>query len=283
MAKQTMRKKGELQYLVLIDIVHIAIILGLLIFFMKDIREDTFFAQSYMARDIALTMESAQGPGIMNLTYNQMILGEFSYYSKENRVHLFREDKERSVYYPYYRNNLTKFIFNDMKNPQEIHILSCYGDMAVTAKGQGCLQSCPKPAGDPASLVLVNLNSARLTDAEAMLKMAHSDKVIDTLLSIQTVSAGAHRKEQAEDVSKSTVLAVKSGDSSRVRFAAGDADAEAMACSIAAAFALRGIDIPKAPMMPETYPRAVFVELDTGIEAAEAAVAINGGLESYYG
>lgn len=112
-----MQKRGQVSYIMIIEIVLLAFITAAFFYYHKDVQEDKLFEKAYAVRDMALLLETSQAvPGDIEIYYSQphFDIGEYNYLLKDNLLRIYEgKNYLYSVNYPFFLDNQLNQIIKD--------------------------------------------------------------------------------------------------------------------------------------------------------------------------
>ena len=123
MHKKRAGKRGfELSLWVLIETLIAAVVIVIVFQFITGVRDDTLFEQRYMARDIALLMDSVSSvPGDVYYTYESRGLSDYDYIFSGNTIRVTKPGEEIGGSYVFYYDNSHALDMGAVESPNMLY------------------------------------------------------------------------------------------------------------------------------------------------------------------
>jgi hypothetical protein len=293
-------KSGESSAVGFIVIIEVILIITLTIAFgafYLDVKENTLFAKSHVARDISLLMETAQSvPGDVEVYYSEQgfDVGQFNYRFDMNLVQIYDEDPLYSIMYPYYLDTRWEDSFEDyefsvpqgfvISNVKDSFIIREYGTMDMDAPDQiTCPGIVSTKLGRGSFVVVV------VEDTNTVL-----DGIADYFIDYERLTYDKKQKSisYVEETSN-LVLVLDVGKGDDVSIHVGDEQSEKIGClignSIASVFSdvdLEEVQLSTDNVLTTNIETGLAVRLIIGEEiltdASSLGSLIVDGVEQYY-
>ncbi len=289
-----MQKRGQLiSYHVLIELVLLIFIASAFFYFHKTVQENTVFEKSYVARDVALLMEtsqSAQGDVVVYYSQPEFDVGKYNYDFSDNLFRVYESNVLSSIYYPYYLDKTLTAPLPAFEHPAAFVISKLYPIFEIkefaSLKEEKVSLTCP----DYASTKKQQLSMAIMADADTAELQTY-------LLNNPTIPFAKKYKDPVEDTNVVIIFSSDSGKSISAYYpSTDDGQSEKIACLLAKN--IFNEIIAKIPGATVEYPdtssldtlqinkNGIAVHIVIGDELlSESTViktALKTGLEEYY-
>ena len=290
-----MQKRGEikLNYEVLIELVLLIVITSAFFYFHKTVQENTVFEKSYVARDIALLMETSQSvPGDVTAYYSQpeFDVGKYNYDFSDNLFKVYEQNILSSIYYPFYLDKTLTAPLPAFEHPAAFVITKLHRVFEIKEFGSITQKNPALTCPEYASTKKQQFSLAVVTDADTAQLQSY-------LLNNPTILFAKKYKEPTEETNLVIIFSSESGKTIQAYYSnTDDGQSEKMACILAnAIFNSITTKISEASVeYPETSSDDTLLLNKNGIavqivigkdlltESTTIKSALKTGLEEYY-
>jgi len=293
-----MKKRAELEFTTVIDLVLIAIVIGILFFFIADVSRNTYFQKSYLARDIALSIGAVQArPGTVYYNYSQENLKDYSVLMDKSIIKVYMDERELPGLYSYYSNSRSTIALASIKNKDVIFMAGCPTGLSVSSTSMKCPSSCPKATkGGQTSLAIAALPKMSIDISDAQMAK-HAEQLAEYIRGSQSVFGQAQIMKD-EDLSPDLVIVIQSVSSIepyvKINYMLGSKESEAIACRIKEALIAKFPDmkVKSLPSKSQYFKGRAGIMIEIGSvmqdgilmpkDIARIAGAVNTGLRGFY-
>jgi hypothetical protein len=290
-----MQKRGEIKltYDVLIELILLIAITIAFFSFHKTVQEDTVFEKTYVARDIALLMETSQSvPGDITAYYSQpeFDVGKYNYDFSDNLFKVYEENVLSSFYYPYYLDKTLTAPLPALEHPAAFVITKLHTVFEIKEFGSITQKNLALTCPEYASTKKQKLSMAVAADADTAQLQTY-------LLGNSLLSFAKTYKEPTEETNLVIIFLSQPGKIIQAYYpTSDDGQSEKMACILAnAIFNSITTKIPDAAVeypqqsndeMLRINPEGIAVQIVIGndllTESATVKSALKTGLGEYY-
>jgi hypothetical protein len=288
-----MHKRGQLiSYHALIELVLLIFIASAFFYFHKTVQENTVFEKSYVARDIALLLETVQAvPGEIIVYYNQpeFDVGKYNYDFSNNLFTVSEENIATSIYYSYFLDKTLTAPLPTFQHPAAFVISKTHSILEIleyaSLKQENPALTCPNYA----STKKQQLSIAVVADSSTA-------QLQNYLINNPTILFAKKYKEPVEETDLVIVFSAESGKTIEAYYPTGDEQSEKIACLLANS--IFNEIIAKIPDAIIEYPErssddmlhinsnGIAVQIVIGeellAESTSIKNALKSGLEEYY-
>ncbi len=287
-------KRGQLiSYHALIELVLLILIASAFFYFHKTVQENTVFEKSYVARDIALLIETSQNiPGDATIYYSQpeFDIGKYNYDFSDNLFKVYEENILSSIYYPFYLDKKLTTDLPALEKPAAFVITKLHSVFDIKEYGSIKKENPALTCPDYSSTKKQQLSMAVTADSKTAQLQSY-------LLNNPTIQFTKKYKEPTEKTNIAIVFSSESGKTIQAYYPiTDDGQSEKMACILANAV-FNEITAKISDAIVE-YPKrtsddtllinkeGIAVQLVIGEELLTETATINSalkkGLEEYY-